>query len=179
LGIEHYQIICLDTLTRGQAETVYLGLKKYNVQDDILIFNIDTIRSNFQLPAGIQDWDGYLEVFKGSGLNWSYAKVIKDTTQVIETAEKVEISDNCSTGIYFFKDTRYFYNAYDYYNQNNLNIHEYYIAPLYNYLIQQKKNIHIHIIPSEDVVFCGIPEEYVELLNLNHSKRLNTKEQKP
>jgi hypothetical protein len=167
LGIRNYQIICIDTLTRGQAETVYMGLNQTELSNDdsVLIFNIDTIRKGFLIPSNINDCDGYLEVFKGTGKNWSYAKVIPDTTQVIETSEKREISNNCSTGIYYFKKLNYFYESYDYYNRNNLNINEFYIAPLYNYLIQKKRNIQIDVISRQDVVFCGIPEEYIDFVN--------------
>ena len=33
--------------------------------------------------------------------------------KVIETAEKKEISNNCSTGIYYFKTVKSFLNAYN------------------------------------------------------------------
>jgi hypothetical protein len=167
LGIQKYQIICLETTTKGQAETVYVGLRNISAEpeESILIFNIDTIRFNYSLPEKIDSWDGYLETFKGSGKNWSYAKVLPDTTQVIATAEKKEISDNCSTGIYFFKKIAYFYEAYDYYHINNLNINEYYVAPLYNYLIKQGKHIHIQDAPKDEIIFCGIPEEYVDFVS--------------
>jgi NDP-sugar pyrophosphorylase family protein len=166
LGIQNYQITCLDSPTRGQAETVYIGLKKAGLSSDeaILIFNIDTFRPEFLLPSYISSWDGYLEVFKGSGKNWSYAKVIPGTTQVSETAEKKEISDNCSTGLYYFKETILYYTAYEYYENNNLNVNEFYVAPLYNYLIEQNKNIHIDVISAQDVIFCGTPEEYISYL---------------
>ena len=167
LGIKNYQIICLDALTRGQAETVFIGAKKARlaVDEPILIFNIDTIRDGFLLPPDIADYDGYLEVFKGAGKNWSYAKVSPGTTKVIETAEKEEISDNCSTGVYYFKKLNLFYEAYDYFNKNNLNRHEFYVAPLYNYLIQLKKDVRIYTVPLENIMFCGVPEEYIEFIN--------------
>jgi hypothetical protein len=174
LGVQNYQIVCLDYLTRGQAETVYSGIKKINLglNEPILIFNIDTIRQNFMLPSDMINWDGYLEVFKGSGKNWSYAKVIPGTTEVAETAEKREISDNCSTGIYYFRELNLFYEAYDYFNENNLNINEFYVAPLYNHLIKSNKSIHIHIIPKTDVVFCGIPEEYIDFIQRYRDKNI-------
>lgn len=162
-------IVMLDHPTRGQAETVYLGLRESGISKDeqILIFNIDTFRPHFTFPEKIEEWDGYLEVFKGNGSNWSYAKTKGgDDTEVIETAEKKEISDNCSTGIYYFKSADYFRQAYGYGKiEKNSNVYELYVAPLYNNLIADGGNIHINVIQRNEVVFCGIPDEYYSYLN--------------
>jgi hypothetical protein len=167
MGIKNYHIVSLDHITRGQAETVFIGIQKslLSLDESVLIFNIDTIRLGYSLPPAISDWDGYLEVFKGAGKNWSYAKTLPNNTKVIETAEKNEISDNCSTGIYYFKKASFFNTAYEYYLDHNLHINEFYVAPLYNYLIKKGRDIHINIIPSDDVIFCGIPEEYLSCLS--------------
>ena len=164
LGIKDFSIVMLNAPTRGQAETVLKGIEGANIDKDeeILIFNIDTFRPGFVFPKNMPNWDGYLEVFEGSGANWSYAKTeSEDSTRVIETAEKKEISTHCSTGIYHFKHTVDFINAY---NENLVNpikgVPELYVAPLYNFLIRDGKNIHIVIIPRESVIFCGVPQEY-------------------
>lgn len=164
LGIKDFSVVMLDQPTRGQAETVIKGVEGAGIKEDesILIFNIDTFRPGFVFPEGIKDWDGYLEVFEGSGANWSYAKTESDeSTRVIETAEKREISTHCSTGIYYFKKAKEFVDAY---NENLVNpikgVPELYVAPLYNFLIRDGKNIHINIIPREAVIFCGVPQEY-------------------
>lgn len=168
LGIKDISVVMLDQPTRGQAETVIKGIEGAGIKEDesILIFNIDTFRSGFSFPEGIKDWDGYLEVFEGSGANWSYAKTeSEDSTRVVETAEKREISTHCSTGIYYFKKTGDFVAAY---NENLVNpikgVPELYVAPLYNFLIRDEKNIHIDIIPRTSVIFCGVPQEYEDYL---------------
>lgn len=168
LGIKDVEVVMLQNPTRGQAETVLIGVEQAGINPDesILIFNIDTFRPGFVFPDHISCWDGYLEVFEGSGSNWSYAKTESDdSTKVIETAEKREISTHCSTGIYYFKRTSDFVSAY---NENLLNpikgVPELYIAPLYNFMIQDDKSVHIHIIPRECVIFCGVPSEYEEQL---------------
>ncbi|MEP7110018.1 MAG: glycosyltransferase family 2 protein [Ferruginibacter sp.] len=169
LGISDYEVVILDTPTQGQAETVYLGLNKSNTQDDepVTIFNIDTFRPGFRFPGMIKDWDGYLEVFYGEGPNWSYAKTASATsTKVIETAEKIQISNYCSTGLYYFKSSSLFMEAFMSGNQisPDNNSKELYVAPLYNSLIAKNKNIHIHLIEQSDVLFCGIPAEYYDYL---------------
>ncbi len=169
LGIATYQIILLERPTTGQAETIYLGLNKASIKDDeaILIFNIDTFRSGFSFPYNLSEWDGYLEVFFGEGANWSYAKTdTLESTRVIETAEKNQISNYCSTGLYYFKTVQLYNTAYEKEVQLSINdtTKEFYVAPLYNILIQSGSNIHIHLIKSDEVKFCGIPAEYYAYL---------------
>ncbi len=168
LGIKDFEVVVLNEPTRGQAETVIKGIEGANLNNNesILIFNIDTFRPNFSLPKDFEKWDGYLEVFKGNGANWSYAKTeSSNSTKVIETAEKREISDNCSTGIYYFRKVSDFVEAY---NENLVNpekgVPELYVAPLYNKLIKNNKEIHIDIINKREVTFCGIPQEYEDFL---------------
>lgn len=167
MGILHHRVVILDAPTRGQAETVDKGLTVAGIQnsESILIFNIDTFRHGFHFPEDIGKWDGYLEVFKGSGANWSYALTkTPDSTCVIETAEKKEISDNCSTGIYYFRHAELFRDAYNGSLEDENDKKELYVAPIYNRLIASGANIHIHVIKRDEVVFCGIPEEYMDCL---------------
>lgn len=170
LGISFFDVIILNEPTRGQAETVYLGLIASNLPDNepILIFNIDTFRPNFSFPVELSNWDGYLEVFEGEGANWSYAKTEhKGSTKVIQTAEKEEISKYCSTGIYYFKKKEAFVEAFDAANVDisKIKLKELYVAPLYNYLISKNLNVHIEIIGRDEVIFCGVPEEYFNYLD--------------
>lgn len=165
LGIESYEIVILSQPTSGQAETAFLGIEQAHLSLDepILIFNIDTFRLDYEFPSDIMSWDGYLEVFKGEGKNWSYAQTESEvSTKVIETAEKIEISNNCSTGLYYFKSVSLYKEAYQ---MTSIQDHrERYIAPLYNVLIHKGHNIHIHVIPRSEVVFCGVPKEYRDYL---------------
>ena len=169
LGISFFDVVILNEPTRGQAETVYLGLLASNLPttEPVLIFNIDTFRPNFSFPVELPNWDGYLEVFEGDGANWSYAKTEhENSTKVIQTAEKEEISTHCSTGIYYFKKKESFMEAFEAANVDvsKIKLNELYVAPLYNYLIAKSFNIHIEIIERNDVMFCGIPQEYYDYL---------------
>ena len=171
LGIKKFQVVVTEP-TRGQSETVIKGIEGADIPLDekLLIFNIDTFRPGYIFPADIDDWDGYLECFVGDGANWSYARTEDGTakTKVIETAEKRMISNFCSTGIYYFKHASDFVNAY---HENEIvpmnGVKELYVAPLYNLLIRDGKNIYTHIIQRNEVVFCGIPQEYQAYLKAN------------
>ncbi len=167
LGIRNFDIVILDKPTKGQAETVFLGLEEAGIDDTepIIIFNIDTFRKNYSIPEQTKEWDGYLEVFWGEGPNWSYAKTQSpDSTRVTETAEKIQISNYCSTGLYFFKSASLFRYAFLTENKKEISLKEYYVAPLYNTLIAENKQIHIQLIDKNEVDFCGIPNEYYDFL---------------
>ncbi|WP_409048997.1 glycosyltransferase family 2 protein (plasmid) [Proteus mirabilis] len=174
MGIKEFYISILKDDTRGQAETVTLGLElleKTGVSYDgpITIFNIDTFRPGFKFPSICNGCDGYLEVFNGSGENWSFAKPEHSkSTKVIETAEKRAISELCSTGLYHFNNKQDYLSAYyDYLNkpESEWEKGELYIAPIYNILIKNGLSIHYHLIDESEVIFCGVPEEYIDFLN--------------
>jgi hypothetical protein len=170
LGITNYKVVVLEHDTKGQAETVALGIESFaDCENGLTIFNIDTFRPNFVFPDLTLMEDGYLEVFEGEGDNWSFAKPYHDnSTLVKETAEKKAISRLCCTGLYYFKSTKNYLDAY--YDYKNKPIDEWakgevYVAPLFNFLINKKLNIHYNLISRKDVIFCGTPKEYQDILN--------------
>lgn len=172
LGIADARVAVLPKITRGQAETVMEGLSHAGCADDepVTIFNIDTFRPSFRYPEAfdVAAVDGYLEVFEGSGANWSYVR--PDAARphgVAETAEKREISNLCCTGLYHFRRAALFQAAYR--AQADLPAEalqgsELYVAPLYNELIRTGYDIRYATIQREDVIFCGVPAEYEDLL---------------
>jgi|ERR1700722_13326976 len=169
LGIVDAKIVVLDATTRGQAETVALGLSGSAVplMEPLTIFNIDTFRPKFTFPDfGHESTDGYLEVFRGEGSNWSYVRPAKHGADLVaETAEKQPISNLCCTGLYQFGTAELFHKAYAEYlaefrasgEQTEL-----YVAPMYNLLIRHGLLVRYAVIERDEVIFCGIPAEYEE-----------------
>lgn len=170
LGIKNYKVVILNNPTRGQAETVYLGLKELGLEKDtdITVFNIDTFRPDFSYPRNfeINVVDGYLETFVGSGKNWSNVlPECSGSSKVIRTAEKQEISEFCCTGLYFWRSAFKFMALYERYQSrpvDEVDAGEYYIAPMYNDLIEEGGEVHFSVIDREDVIFCGVPSEYLD-----------------
>jgi hypothetical protein len=166
LGIHSTRCIVLDAPTTGQAETVALGLERAAVPagEPVTVFNIDTFRQGFIFPTMADAADGYLEVFRGSGPNWSYVRPVTTASdRVAETAEKIPISDLCCTGLYHFRSASLYLSAYRDFaatGASRLGLKELYIAPMYNLLLQQGADIRYHLIAGTDVVFCGVPDEY-------------------
>ncbi|AFC87155.1 hypothetical protein [Frateuria aurantia] len=169
-GLEAAKIVILDEMTKGQAETVELGLQGVDDagSEGLAIFNIDTFRPNFVLPSSEQRGDGFLETFIGDGSNWSF--VLDDGTQsgkAVRTAEKQAISNNCCTGLYHFAKISDFRDALEK-ERKSPSSPELYVAPIYNHLIQMGRNIRYTSIPRGEVIFCGVPSEY-EALKQNGS----------
>ena len=163
LGIIDFDIIVLNQETRGQAETVSIALNQISYQGPITIFNIDTFRPNFKYPDLKKLGAGYLEVFQGEGDNWSFVKPLNEkSTQVIKTTEK-----NPITGLYHFSSVIDYLDAYNNYlekPESEWEKAELYVAPLYNYLINKNKSIYYNLIDNNDVIFCGVPNEYTDFL---------------
>lgn len=164
---EDYAIVALKEPTRGQAETVALGLKltEANLEEPLTIFNIDSFRPGFHYPDFISDTHvaGYLEVFRGDGNHWSFVRPHAGSNRAEEVAEKRRISDYCSTGLYYFRRAADFMGAFEQECQRLAaegEQTELYVAPLYNQLIEDGQTVCFHEISPSEVIFCGIPEEY-------------------
>ncbi|HDS1709659.1 glycosyltransferase family 2 protein [Pseudomonas putida] len=166
LGILDFEIIVLDRETRGQAETVYLASKTIEGDESIIVFNIDTFRPNYTKPSFIEHCDGYLEVFSAPGEHWSFI-LPKDCENVSKTTEKDRVSDLCSDGLYYFKSKCEFEYLYEVASERGETVKgEYYIAPLYNSLIERGKVIKYQKVELSEIEFCGTPEEYEALKSL-------------
>jgi hypothetical protein len=163
LGVENYRIEALAHDTSGQAETVSLGLRDTDDNEPLYIFNIDTFRHGYRKPELVHSCDGYLEVFNGTGDHWSFVGASPDGT-VERTTEKERISDLCSDGLYYFKRRKDFEEALDHAKATNATVKgEFYIAPLYNRLIEKGATIKYQLIGEKDIDFCGTPDEFETL----------------
>ena len=163
LGLAEFLVVSLTGPTAGQAETVELGLDETGWAGPITIFNIDTFRPGFDFPgAPLARADGWLEVFRGEGANWSYVRPAAEAPWAAETAEKRPISDLCCTGLYHFARAADFREALAA-ERAAPQAAELYVAPLYNHLIARGARIGWRLIEPRDVVFCGTPSEYEAL----------------
>jgi hypothetical protein len=170
LGIVDARIVILNRETAGQAETVELGLREIEAAEyePITIFNIDTFRKGFQYPKArwFTNSDGFIEVFRGAGSNWSYVGPMAGTEEPLAecTAEKRPISDLCCDGLYHFARASDFLAALAL-ERAEPSMPELYVAPLYNHLIARGRRIHYDLVSNEVLTFCGVPSEYEAVLN--------------
>lgn len=162
IGIKNnISIIELDKPTLGQAQTAMMANCIWNKDEPLLIYNIDTY-----VKEGVfanLDWcgDGCIPCFNAPGDHWSFVK-LNDFGEVTEIREKKRISDNCTLGAYYFGTAELYENLYHSYYENKnveLDANEYYIAPLYNEMLNQIADIRVPQVKYEDVNILGTPEE--------------------
>lgn len=158
----------IDKVTRGQAETVYLTMRLCNPDKSIVIFNIDTFFSSSTLESNLvnQEVDGVLGCFSSNENRFSFAALDPKTKYVTNVQEKEVISHNALTGLYSFKDLNDFCEAYEYHEKNDLRTKgEFYIAPMYNYLIAKGKKYILDYSDKHHIL--GTPEEFDTFSALN------------
>lgn len=164
LKIKNFKIISIGYDTKGQADTVSIGLReiKQNLLDSepLYIFNIDSIRVNFKKPTKdfLDNTTGYIEVFKGEGNHWSFIEPLPNNV-VKRTTEKIRISNLCSNGLYYFESIEVFDEALETFKRSN-DYKELFIAPMYNFLIKKKKLIKYVLLEENETLFSGTPDEY-------------------
>lgn len=164
LGLRSFDIQIVTSSTRGQADTVRIGIESSGIdlKQSITIFNIDTIRPNFSYPdkSWLTECDGYLEVMNSLDPGYSYA--LPDPVKadrVIKTAEKKVISNLASTGIYYFNRAETFMSSFKL-EMLSPSASELYVAPLYNHIIEHNGQVYYDVVLPSDVIFCGVPDQY-------------------
>ncbi len=156
------KILQLNQTTNGQAETVFLSQHLWDHSQELLIFNADTAFISPSLTETLKTHssDGILATFTADSPKYSYAQT-NPQGFVTHTAEKIVISNQALNGLYHFTHTADFIDTFTYHQKNNLRYNnEYYIAPMYNYLIQQGKQFILH--PIEQNFILGTPEELLQ-----------------
>jgi len=174
VGIKFFSIVLHHGVTSGQAESVYIGLSCCSDDSRLIVFNIDTIRLNFEMPTAVSFADGFLEVFEADGDSWSFVLPGKKNL-VLRTAEKERISNLCSNGLYGFGKVKFFKEAYEANRGISSRVNgELYVAPLYNYMIRNGKKITYRKVRSSDILNCGVPADY-EVIKEVYKNQLNGK----
>jgi len=159
----HFKFI--DKLTRGQSETACLAKDLVDISQPLLIFNIDTQFSSSSLKKNLlrENIDGVLGAFYSEEPRFSFA-ALNDKGFVTKTAEKEVISSNALTGLYHFKYPQDFFDAAESaFAKNETTKGEFYIAPLYNYLIAKGRKLIVDV--ADEVNILGTPDELKFFLN--------------
>ena len=169
LGIDSFEILILDKLTDGQATTALMAKEYWNKNNELLIYNIDTYVESGEIKYEDFRGDGFIPCFKAPGNHWSFVR-LDDSGKVVEIKEKERISDNCTIGAYYFSSSELYEKIYNRYyvelKNNGVGINnEKYIAPLYDYMINNDMEVYISDIPSDKVHVLGTPEELNDFIN--------------
>ena len=156
------KIIIVDKLTEGAACTVMLAKKYIDNDNPLIIANSDQYiewnPSETMYKFTSQKIDGGILTFNSIHPKWSYAKVDQDNQKVIEVAEKNVISNNATVGVYYWKKGSDFVKYTNQMISNNIRVNnEFYVCPVFNQAIKDKKIIKISKVDS--MWGLGTPED--------------------
>jgi hypothetical protein len=158
------KIVQVDSVTEGAACTTLLAKEHINNSNPLLIANSDQFvewdSSKFMYSMEADGIDGGILTFKANHPKWSFCKV-GDDGFISEVAEKNPISDNASVGIYYWKHGNDYVKYAEQMISNNVRVNnEFYICPVYNEAIADKKLFKTHEV--KEMWGLGTPED------LNH-----------
>lgn len=171
LGICNYKFVILKSQTDGQATTAIYADKYIDDNESCIIYNIDTYVKLYKiLESDISDdLYGFIPVVVAEGTRWSFVK-LNDIGMVEEVSEKKPISNLATIGFYYFKTWSLFKEAYrELRDSIILTNKEVYIAPIYNYLLNNRLPIGIKKLSNKDVFILGTPEE-IKQFDANYLK---------
>jgi len=154
-----HKVVPIEKTTQGAALTVLQTEHLFEQDEDILIVNSDQLFTyNNRTINEVRESDvaGCIWCFEGSGNNWSYAK-LDDNGFVIQVAEKKQISNLATGGMYYWRSFRRFKECVmKMIEANDRTNNEFYVAPTYNYLSADEKVI-VKMLDGIDQL--GTPEE--------------------
>ena len=141
-----HEFVFLENVTEGQLCTVLAARKWIDTDEDLLIASSDTyVRSNISNDIKNQPTDckGLISVADLPDSHWSFARTDKNG-RVLEVAEKVRISNNASTGLYYFrKGSDFVFFADEIIRKGEKTRNEYFVIPVYQKFIDLGMKINI------------------------------------
>jgi HAD superfamily hydrolase (TIGR01509 family) len=145
------KIVEVDSLTDGAACTTLLAKEYIDNDMELLIANSDQYvewdSGEFYHSINNPNIDGSILCFENTHPKWSYVK-LDDYGNVIDVKEKEVISNKASVGIYYFSKGKDYVKYAEQMIDKNITYGssfngkgEYYVAPVYNEAILDKKKI--------------------------------------
>tara|TARA_B100000427_G_scaffold324265_1_gene329122 strand:+ start:22 stop:726 length:705 start_codon:yes stop_codon:yes gene_type:complete len=155
------KVVELDKLTEGAACTTLIAKEFINNSNPLIIANSDQFiewdSSKTMYKFTTKKIDGAILTFESIHPKWSYAKCDKNNF-VKEVAEKKVISKNATVGVYYWSKGKDYVKYAEQMIKKNIRVNnEFYVCPVYNEAIQDKKKV---IIENVDKMWgLGTPED--------------------
>ena len=139
------KIVEVDTITEGAACTALLAKEYINSDNPLFFANSDQFvewdSNEFLYKMNETEADGGIVSFKATHPKWSFAKV-NDEGLVTEVAEKNPISDIATVGFYYWKKGSDFVKYAEDMIEKDIRVNnEFYVCPVFNQAIENKKQI--------------------------------------
>lgn len=169
--IKDFETIQIDGLTEGAACTLLKVKALINNTNELLIANSDQMLGSNDIYNSIKFFrkytlDGGILCFYNRAPKWSYI-AMNDRGFITEVAEKQVISNYATCGIYYFNNGKDFvWAAETMIEKNNRFNNEFYIAPVFNYLIPNPQSVYKPFLINE-MYGIGTPEDLESYLKYN------------
>ena len=161
-------VVPVNQVTEGAACTVLLAEKYIDNEDMLMMANSDQyvdIDINEYIQA-MDDSDGLIMTMYADDPKWSFIKY-DERKYVTMVREKEVISNEATVGIYNFKRGSDFVQyAYRMIDKNIRVNNEFYVAPVYNEMIEDGKKVKFYNVGREDdgMYGLGIPSDLEKFL---------------
>ena len=155
------KIVQVDSLTEGAACTALLAKEYINKDTPLFFANSDQFvewdSNEFLYKMNETNADGGIVSFRATHPKWSFAKV-DEQGLVTEVAEKNPISDIATVGYYYWKKGSDFVKYAEDMIEKDIRVNnEFYVCPVFNQAIEDKKEIRTFDIPK--MWGLGTPED--------------------
>ena len=138
-----FEYVVVDGMTEGAACTALLAEEYIDNDEDLLIANSDQYieysPQNFLMLKNLTSADAIVYTFNAVHPKWSFVKT-NSRGYAVEVAEKKPISNIATCGIYWYRHGSDFVKYAKQMIEKDIRVNnEFYIAPVYNELIQDGK----------------------------------------
>lgn len=166
-------IVTIDHITEGAACTVLLAEKYIDSQDELMIANsdqyVDMDINEYLLAMGKED--GLIMTMPADDPKWSFIK-FDGQGYVQMVREKEVISHEATVGIYNYQHgADYVRYAHQMIEKNIRVNNEFYVAPVYNEMIEDGKKIVFRNV-GENMYGLGTPADLNYFMNQEFSRRI-------
>ena len=143
------EILTLDKMTKGPAETVYSAIKKAGIFGSVVVKDADNFLITEKVPQGnfvagldLNTWERDVHNLR----NKSFL-IVNEQGNLLDIIEKQVRSDVISLGLYGFKRAEDFVKAYEHLNDESYPISRLYISHIISYLIGYSGRV-FHYVPA-------------------------------
>jgi NDP-sugar pyrophosphorylase family protein len=154
------EIVEVPDFTDGAARSVLAAKHLIDSDWPLIVANsdqwVDADIEDFASELFLQNRDGLVMTMKSSDPKWSFVEVDENGT-ILRIAEKEVISEEATVGIYAFRKGSQFVDGAERMIAAGETIRgEFYVAPVYNYLIEQGQEIGIYSVDVEGQGMYGL-----------------------
>ena len=167
-------IVPVDHVTEGAACTVLLAKEYINNDDALMIANSDQYvdTSIDAYISAMEKDDGLIMTMTADEDKWSYI-AFDDDRHVTMVREKEVISNEATVGIYNYRHgSDFVYYAQQMIDKDIRVNSEFYVAPVYNEMIADKKRIVFRNV-GQKMHGLGTPEDLTQFMSLLANGRIN------